>query len=182
MLFQESALFDSLTIEENVAYPLLNQQVHPDPAANEVRPRVQEALRFVELEHTLEKFPSELPAACAAASAIARAVVTEAAAAAVRFAHGRPRSRSRRTPSWRCIIKERDVANTTTLIVTHRYQDGNLMANFRYNPDEWAVGTSSRRGRLQAHTNFMVMREGRLVFEGTGRASKRPRIPTSRSS
>jgi ABC-type multidrug transport system ATPase subunit len=33
------------------------------------------------------------------------------------------------------IIKERDLANTTTLIVTHRYQDGNLVANFRYNPE-----------------------------------------------
>src|SRR5580658_2778022 len=57
MLFQESALFDSLTIEENVAYPLLNQPSIHCPKSD-VRPRVEEALKFVELEGTLEKFPS----------------------------------------------------------------------------------------------------------------------------
>src|ERR1700685_4112428 len=59
MLFQESALFDSLNIEENVSYPLLNQSSIHCPL-EEVRPRVEEALKFVELEGILEKFPSEL--------------------------------------------------------------------------------------------------------------------------
>src|SRR5947209_8729258 len=63
VLFQEGGLFDSLTIAENVAYPLLNQQAltavrhSPNGAVDE---KVREALRFVELEHTLDKFPSEL--------------------------------------------------------------------------------------------------------------------------
>jgi len=57
MLFQESALFDSLNIEQNVAYPLMNQKaVQCDP--KEVRPKVKEALEFVELGQTLKKFPS----------------------------------------------------------------------------------------------------------------------------
>jgi len=59
MLFQESALFDSLSIEENVGYPLENQKAIQVPP-EEVRSRVEEALRFVELEETLEKAPSEL--------------------------------------------------------------------------------------------------------------------------
>src|SRR4051812_14778991 len=59
MLFQESALFDSLTIEENVAYPLFNQKSIKCPE-NEVQSRVDQALEFVELAGTQEKFPSEL--------------------------------------------------------------------------------------------------------------------------
>ncbi|HXI43079.1 MAG TPA: ATP-binding cassette domain-containing protein, partial [Bryobacteraceae bacterium] len=56
MLFQEGALFDSLTIAENVAYPLLNQPAIKCPL-NDVRPRVIEALHFVELDQTLARFP-----------------------------------------------------------------------------------------------------------------------------
>src|SRR5579883_1978870 len=56
IVFQESALFDSLTVRDNVAYRLMEERV----PQNEVEQRVTEALRFVELEHTLDKFPSEL--------------------------------------------------------------------------------------------------------------------------
>ncbi|MDE3167822.1 MAG: ATP-binding cassette domain-containing protein, partial [Acidobacteriota bacterium] len=76
MLFQESALFDSLTIAENVAYPLLNQKAIQCPTCD-VRPRVQRALEFVELGETLEKFPNELSGGMRRRAAIARAVVTE---------------------------------------------------------------------------------------------------------
>ena len=66
------------------------------------------------------------------------------------------------------IIKERDLSNTTTLIVTHRYQDGNLMANFRYNPDDGQLAPARGNGsRPQLRTRFIVLREGRIVFEGT---------------
>src|ERR1039458_208471 len=72
MLFQEGALFDSLNIEENVAYPLLNQKSIQCPPA-QVHPRVVEALEFVELGGTLEKFPSELSGGMRRRAAIARA-------------------------------------------------------------------------------------------------------------
>ena len=62
------------------------------------------------------------------------------------------------------IIKERDMDNTTALVVTHRYQDGNLVANFRYNPDNGTLDPASGKA---TNTVFMVLREGRLVFEGT---------------
>ena len=75
VLFQEGGLFDSLTIEENVAYPLLNQRLLRVPPA-EAQPRVEEALQFVELEHTLEKLPSELSGGMRRRVGIARAVVT----------------------------------------------------------------------------------------------------------
>jgi phospholipid/cholesterol/gamma-HCH transport system ATP-binding protein len=176
MLFQESALFDSLNIEENVAYPLLNQPSIKCPP-NEVLPRVKETLEFVELAGTLEKFPSELSGGMRRRAAIARAVVTE------------PPLQMYDSPTagldpitahtiMALLIKERDVSQATTLMVTHRYQDGNLMANFRYNSEQGAL-EPARSGTQEVKTTFMVMKEGRLIFEGDQdqlEASKDPYI------
>jgi phospholipid/cholesterol/gamma-HCH transport system ATP-binding protein len=164
MLFQESALFDSLNIEENVAYPLLNQKSIQCPA-DQVLHRVTEALEFVELGGTLEKFPSELSGGMRRRAAIARAVVTE------------PPLQMYDSPTagldpitahtiMALLIKERDVSQATTLMVTHRYQDGNLMANFRYNSDKGSLEPARGGVRRDLRTTFMVMKEGRLIFEG----------------
>jgi phospholipid/cholesterol/gamma-HCH transport system ATP-binding protein len=164
MLFQESALFDSLTIEENVAYPLVNQKSIQCPP-DQVRPRVQEALDFVELGQTLEKFPNELSGGMRRRAAIARAVVTE------------PPLQMYDSPTagldpitahtiMALLIKERDVSQATTLMVTHRYQDGNLMANFRYNSEQGNLEPARDGAQAAAQTTFMVMKEGRLIFEG----------------
>ncbi len=165
MLFQESALFDSLSIEENVAYPLVNQpSIHC--AKDEVRPRVQEALKFVELEGTLEKFPSELSGGMRRRAAIARAVVTEPPL----VLYDSPTAGLDPITAYTIIaliVKERDLNKTTTLLVTYRYQDGNLVANFRYNPDNGRLERLEKKdGRAEPRTIFIVLREGRLVFEG----------------
>jgi phospholipid/cholesterol/gamma-HCH transport system ATP-binding protein len=162
MLFQEGALFDSLTIEENVAYPLENQRTNHVPP-EQIHQKVTEALRFVELEHTLEKFPSELSGGMRRRVAIARAVVTGPPV----LLYDSPTAGLDPITAhtiMSLIIKERDLSHTTTFIVTHRYQDGNLMANFRYNPDDGQLEPARDRGSLR--TSFMVLREGRLVFEG----------------
>ena len=65
------------------------------------------------------------------------------------------------------IVKERDLRDTATLMATHRYQDGQLMANFRYNPDSGEIQRISQNGESGHSTKFLVMREGRIVFEGT---------------
>jgi phospholipid/cholesterol/gamma-HCH transport system ATP-binding protein len=165
MLFQESALFDSLSIEENVAYPLLNQpSIHC--AKGEVRPRVEEALKFVELEGTLEKFPSELSGGMRRRAAIARAVVSGPPL----LLYDSPTAGLDPITAhtiMALIVKERDLNKTTTLLVTYRYQDGNLVANFRYNPDSGRLEPVEKNdGRAASRTVFMVMREGRLIFEG----------------
>jgi phospholipid/cholesterol/gamma-HCH transport system ATP-binding protein len=166
MLFQESALFDSLTIEENVAYPLLNQKAIQCPL-DEVEGKVKEALHFVELDRTLARFPAELSGGMRRRAAIARAVVTTPPL----LLYDSPTAGLDPITAhtiMALIIKERDLSNTTTLIVTYRYQDGNLMANFRYNPDNGQLVPARDNGhRPQLRTKFIVLREGRLVFAGT---------------
>jgi phospholipid/cholesterol/gamma-HCH transport system ATP-binding protein len=166
MLFQESALFDSLNIEENVAYPLLNQPcIHCAP--EDVRPRVEEALKFVELEGTLEKFPSELSGGMRRRAAIARAVVTGPPL----LLYDSPTAGLDPITAntiIALIVKERDLNKTTTLLVTYRYQDGNVIANFRYNPENGRLEPAgSHRRNGESRTVFMVLREGRLIFEGS---------------
>ena len=161
VLFQEGGLFDSLTIEENVAYPLANQPSLSCPP-EEMRRRVEEALTFVELEHTLEKVPSELSGGMRRRVGIARAVVSG------------PRLVLYDSPTagldpitaftiMTLIVKERDLNNTTTALVTHRYQDGSVLANFHYNPAAASLEPGSQGGR--GATRFLVLKEGRLVFE-----------------
>jgi phospholipid/cholesterol/gamma-HCH transport system ATP-binding protein len=164
MLFQESALFDSLTIEENVAYPLLNQRslrVPPDEAHS----KVVQTLQFVELGGTLEKFPSELSGGMRRRAAIARAVVTDPPL----ILYDSPTAGLDPITAHTIIellIKERDQSHTTTLMVTHRYQDGNLIANFRYNSERGELEPAQPGPGRRYKTTFMVLREGRLVFEG----------------
>jgi phospholipid/cholesterol/gamma-HCH transport system ATP-binding protein len=164
MLFQESALFDSMTIEENVAYPLENQaSIHCAP--EEVHNRVAQALNFVELGRTLEKFPSELSGGMRRRAAIARAVVTEPPLVLYDSPTAGLDPITAHT-IMALLIKERDTADTTTLMVTQRYQDGNLMANFRYNSEQGRLEPARDGARRKMRTIFMVLREGRLVFEG----------------
>src|SRR5207253_2259706 len=73
IVFQESALFDSLTVRENVAFRLMEEH---DVSDEEIERRVREALSFVELEHTVDMFPLELSGGMRRRVAIARAIIT----------------------------------------------------------------------------------------------------------
>lgn len=171
VLFQEGGLFDSLTIAENVAYPLENQQnrASQETPAN-IEEKVEEALRFVELEQTLDKFPSELSGGMRRRVGIARAVVTEPPLVLYDSPTAGLDPITANT-IMALIAKERDTKNTANMIVTHRYQDGELMARFRYNASSGRLEPASNNGASPSTrklpTLFMVLNEGRLVFEGS---------------
>ena len=165
ILFQEGGLFDSLTIEENVGYPLLNQRA-VRCEAEEVRPRVEDSLRFVELGHTLEKFPSELSGGMRRRVGIARANVTKPPLVLYDSPTAGLDPITANTIMV-LIIKARDTQNTTTVMATHRYQNGHLLANYRYNAGTGSLERSPMEETGGARrTKFLVMRDGRLVFEG----------------
>jgi phospholipid/cholesterol/gamma-HCH transport system ATP-binding protein len=171
VLFQEGGLFDSVTVEENVAYPLLNRTPHPD-TLDEAETKVRSALRFVELEQTLEQYPSELSGGMRRRVGIARAVVSEPPL----VLYDSPTAGLDPITAnliMALIAKERDARETANLIVTQRYQDGQLMANFRYNRSSGHLEPASSNGGGEGlgsnptRTIFMVMKDGRVVFEGT---------------
>jgi len=167
VLFQEGGLFDSLTVGENVAYPLENQQVGQAAGPEEIEHRVEEALRFVELEHTIDKFPDELSGGMRRRVGIARAAVTEPPL----VLYDSPTAGLdpiTATTIVALIAKERDQRETANLVVTQRFQDGEIMANFRYNPDSGQLVPARHSANENGlRTVFMVMEAGRLVFEGS---------------
>ena len=165
VLFQEGGLFDSMTIEENVSYPLLNQK-SGIVQADEAHRRVEEVLQFVGLPQTLEKFPSELSGGMRRRVGIARATVTQPRL----VLYDSPTAGLDPITANRIIallIKERELRNTASMIVTHRFQDGHMLATFRYNPQTEKVLEVPPAERQHLNTRFFVMREGRLVFEGS---------------
>ena len=165
ILFQEGGLFDSMTIEENVSYPMLNQKL-VEIAPEEVHRRVEEVLQFVGLPQTMEKFPSELSGGMRRRVGIARATVTHPKL----LMYDSPTAGLDPITANRIIallIKERELRNTASMIVTHRFQDGHMLATFRYNPQTDKVLEASPEQKEKLHTRFFVMKDGRLVFEGT---------------
>ena len=169
ILFQEGGLFDSLTVEDNVAYPLVNQKARASSGDSAgVRKKVEDALRFVELDGTLDKFPNELSGGMRRRVGIARAVVTEPPLVLYDSPTAGLDPITANT-IMALIAKEREILNTANVIVTHRYQDGQLMAGFRYNPHSGVLEKVSEDALKPAEirTVFMVMNEGKLVFEGS---------------
>lgn len=168
-LFQEGGLFDSLTVGENVEYPLINQ-VGANGASDSTDAtagKVRDALRFVELEHTLDKFPSELSGGMRRRVGIARATVTEPALVLYDSPTAGLDPITANT-IMALIAKERDVRNSAALIVTHRYQDGEIMADFRYDAESGDLlpVDRSKDERAHARTKFIVMKGGEIVFLG----------------
>lgn len=176
ILFQEGGLFDSLTIADNVAYPLRNQK-QLLAAEDEIATRVKESLEFVELGHTLDKFPSELSGGMRRRVGIARASVTN------------PKLSLYDSPTagldpitahtiMSLIVKERELRHTTTVLVTHRYQDGAMMANYRWDRERNCVYRAAPWGEYaNLRTTFLVMNEGHIVFRGTQQELEASRDP-----
>ncbi|PYY04825.1 MAG: organic solvent resistance ABC transporter ATP-binding protein [Acidobacteria bacterium] len=162
MVFQESALFDSLKVEENVAFRLMEEHI----PADEIRKRVTEALRFVELEQTLQKFPSELSGGMRRRVAIARAIVTQPEIILYDSPTG-GLDPITSTTIVELLIKQRDVYQTSALMVTHRLQDGFAMATHYYDQQRGQM-VPVRDSGIDTKTSFLILRDGKAIFDGGG--------------
>jgi phospholipid/cholesterol/gamma-HCH transport system ATP-binding protein len=160
MVFQESALFDSLSVEDNVAYRLHEEQV-PEEEAHK---RVLEALKFVELENTISKFPSELSGGMRRRVSIARAIITNPDLILYDSPTG-GLDPITSTTIIDLVIKQRDVSHTTSLLITHRLQDAFLLARDRFNQQTGKIEPIPNDG-IDDSTRFLVLNEGRVVFDG----------------
>ena len=163
MVFQESALFDSLTVEDNVSYRLREEHVPEE----EIQSRVREALRFVELEHTLKKFPSELSGGMRRRVAIARAIITQPET----ILYDSPTGGLDPITSTRIIelvVKQRDVSKTSALLVTHRLQDAFTMATSYFDVKANEMRPVKAGDNRDTNTSFLILRDGKVIFDGSG--------------
>ena len=161
MVFQESALFDSINVKDNVAYRLIEEHA-PEAESHE---RVVEALRFVELEKAIEKFPSELSGGMRRRVSIARAIISKPDLILYDSPTG-GLDPITSTTIIELVIKQRDVSHTTSLLITHRLQDAFTLATHRFNSDTGHM-EKIPNGGIEASTRFLVLHDGRAIFDGT---------------
>lgn len=174
MVFQEGALFDSLSVYDNVAYRLHEQGVPED----EVEPEVRRMLRFVNLEDAIDKMPIELSGGMRRRVGIARALIGDPKI--VLFDEP---TAGLDPPTARTIcelaMKLRDLEDVSSIFVTHE------MNNLHYICSEYAVVDEDgkvvfeREGERLCLTNskVMMMRQGKIIFSGTDEALRRAEDP-----
>ena len=160
MVFQESALFDSLNVEDNVAYRLNEERV--DPA--ESHQRVEEVLNFVSLPTAISKFPSELSGGMRRRVSIARAIITKPDLILYDSPTG-GLDPITSTTIVELVVKQRDVSHTTSLLITHRLQDAFTLATHRWNVDANKMEPIPN-GAIDDSTRFLVLNEGKIVYLG----------------
>jgi len=163
MVFQESALFDSLTVEENVAYRLIEET---RTITDEIHARVLEALEFVELGHTYNLFPSELSGGMRRRVAIARAIITQPEILLYDSPTGGLDPVTSNT-IIELVVKQRDVYKTGSLLVTHRLQDAFTMASHYFDRKLNKMVPLEDGSTRNVHTTFLILRERKIIFEGT---------------
>jgi phospholipid/cholesterol/gamma-HCH transport system ATP-binding protein len=162
MVFQESALFDSLTVRENVAYRLIEEHGFED---RDIEQRVREVLRFVELEQAIDKFPSELSGGMRRRVAIARAVITQPEVLLYDSPTGGLDPVTSNT-IVELIMKQRDVYKTSSLLVTHRLQDAFTMATHEFDKQTNQMRALPRGQYCNVPMSFLVLRDGKVIFDG----------------
>src|SRR6476620_6207070 len=166
MVFQESALFDSRTVRENVAFRLMEEG---KVSEEEIERRVREALSFVELERTVDMFPSELSGGMRRRVAIARAIVTQPEIILYDSPTG-GLDPVTSTTIVELIVKQRDVYKTSSLLVTHRLQDAFIMATHYFDSKTNEMKPIEPGSSIDVKTSFLSLRDGKIIFDGEAAA------------
>ena len=161
MVFQEGALFDSLTVRDNVAYQLIQEGVHDE----EIDARVRDALRFVGLEETFNLFPSSLSGGMRRRVAIARALINQPELILYDSPTGGLDPVTSNT-IIELIVKQRDVRATPSLLVTHRLQDAFTLCTHRFSSEQGRM-VPLPEGQINHNTTFLMLDEGHLIFDGS---------------
>jgi len=165
MLFQESALFDSLTVADNVGYKLYEET---DTPADQVRRRVEDVLGFIGLGELIDRMPSELSGGQRRRVAIARAM----AARARLMLFDEPTSGldpiTARTVDAE-IIKLRDLERVTSLVVTHQLRDAFHIATHEAQRLNGRITIAPASLATRGATEFIMLKDGRIYFEGPAR-------------
>jgi phospholipid/cholesterol/gamma-HCH transport system ATP-binding protein len=161
MVFQEGALFDSLTVRDNVAYQLIQEGV-PDEIIDR---RVRSALQFVELEETFSLYPASLSGGMRRRVAIARAFIRQPELLLYDSPTG-GLDPVTSTTIIELIVKERDVCKTPSILVTHRLQDAFTLCTHRFDAEQGRM-VPLPEGQTHPSTTFLMLDEGRLIFDGT---------------
>jgi phospholipid/cholesterol/gamma-HCH transport system ATP-binding protein len=162
MVFQEGALFDSLTVAENVGYKLYEESEMP---LDEVRRRVEEVLGFVGLSEHIDKMPSELSGGQRRRVAIARAMSFK------------PRILLYDEPTTGLdpitadtidneIIKLRDLENVSSIVVTHQLRDAFRIATHEAVRENGKIDVRPADEEKAEEAEFIMLRDGRIHFEG----------------
>ena len=163
MLFQEGALFDSLTVADNVGYRLYQDS---DVPAGDIRSRIDEVLGFVGLTDYSERLPSELSGGQRRRVGLARAIIGQPAL----LLFDEPTSGLDPITARgvdREIIKLRDLARVTSVLATHQLRDVIYVATHQAvrHADTVAIVPADRWKADQ--TEFLMLKDGRIHFEGS---------------
>ncbi|HEY6292859.1 MAG TPA: ATP-binding cassette domain-containing protein [Terriglobia bacterium] len=175
IVFQEGALFDSLSVYENVSYRLWEEGQRDE---DEIERSVRQVLGFVELEEAIDKMPAELSGGMRRRVAIARAVISQ------------PRIMLYDSPTAgldpvtantidNLIVKLRDVQHVTSVVVTHRVPDAVMISSFVFSPERQGLLPASANGdgnRVEP-TQFIVLKEGKVYFRGDRHALVKAQDP-----
>jgi phospholipid/cholesterol/gamma-HCH transport system ATP-binding protein len=165
IVFQEGALFDSLSVYDNVAYRLREEGEADEES---IERRVREVLRFVEMEASIYTMPSELSGGMRRRVSIARAIISNPPI----MLFDSPTAGLDPVTAHHIdllIAKLRDTERVSSIVVTHRLQDAYVLANFVFSPQQQDLvpASADRAPGYATSTRFLLLRDSKVYFQGT---------------
>src|SRR4051794_24233706 len=173
MVFQEGALFDSLTVRENIGYKLWEELHWPDDQVNE---RVEEIVGFIGLSEHVDKMPSELSGGQRRRVAIARAMAAKPRV----LLYDEPTTGldpMTATTVDEEIVKLRDIEGVSSIVVTHQLRDAFYVAGHRAIRGPEGIVIEEANEQKSEEAEFIMLKDGHIIFEGPAGDLRRSRDP-----